>query len=339
AGDLDGVPPPLSVGDDAAVVDPTPPTRRRSGDDHPSEAEVRRRGVRLVATAALLVAIAGAAVWWFGVRTPTHEVPNLVGTPVAAAARAAAASEWRVDRATLVRRDGTRPGEVVGQSPRAGAQLAEGATLRLVVSLGSSLVPLPGSVVGQSIDAARAQVRSAGLRPGSTATQPDERLASGLVVSIRSAVTPNRNGEVPKGTVVTFVLSSGPAPRTLPATLIGLQPADAQRQLERLRLRVRRVDAFDPKVPFGLVAALQPAVGSKVARDSVVTMVVSKGPARVPVPNVAGRPADQAVAALRAARFPVAAVDGPPNGTVVATIPAAGTVVPSGSPIRVVTRP
>jgi serine/threonine-protein kinase len=97
--------------------------------------------------------------------------------------------------------------------------------------------------------------------------------------------------------------------------------------------------AYNDTVPAGMVASVSPGPGSPVNSNSVVTITLSKGPPPKPVPNVVGSPRAQAFAALTQQGFSpydlpqvFAQVAG---GTVVATNPAAGTVVAPGADHKV----
>jgi len=59
-------------------------------------------------------------------------------------------------------------------------------------------------------------------------------------------------------------------------------------------------------VPAGMVIGSSPAASDKVKKGGSVTITVSRGPKPIPVPDQAGRSADSATTALRAAGFLVA---------------------------------
>ena len=315
----------------AAAVPPAPadePTRRR------------RWPRRLLLVLAVLALVGGAAAWWFLIRVPTHEVPRFVGRQVAAARSAASQNDWHVDAGTVVRRDGTAPGEVVAQAPRAGSSLAEGGTLHLTVSLGPTLVPVP-KVTGVPESQARADLESGGLAVGPVTKANDEKVPSGSVVSAAPApgqpgVTPE--GTVPKGTEFALVVSSGPAPRTVPDGLTGVPLATAEARLEAVQLTAGVTEQHDEAVPLGVVMSQGTPPGTQVPRGTAVPLVVSSGPAPVPIPEVRGQSGTAATATLQAAGFVVSGIEGSPSGAVLATDPPAGEPHPKGTPVRIFTR-
>jgi len=297
-----------------------------------------RTGPVLVALVGLLVVLAGASVWWFALRTPTHAVPDLVGKQVATAASAARSSKWRLDQSTLVRQDGTRPGEVVAQSPKPGAQLAEGKTLRLTVSLGASLVVFPADLAGQPQDQVTAALRDAGFKVGGTTTANDENVAKGDVVSATPAVAPDAKGQVPRGTVVELVVSDGPAPRAVPPGLLGRPLAEVEAALKAVQLSAAPTLDYNPGVAPGSVISVDPPSGVEVPRGTAVKVVVSRGPAPVAVPNVAGKSVAEATSILGAAGFGVSSVRGDPALNVLGSEPAAGSMLQPGSSVVLVTQ-
>jgi serine/threonine-protein kinase len=317
--------------DEAPVspASPPPPARRRAG-----------RGRRVLAAVGVLALLAGgAALWWFVLRTPTHEVPAFVGDQLSSVRRAAERNGWRLDADTRVRRDGTDPGEVLAQRPRPGADLEEGRRLGVTVSLGPTLVVVPG-VAGTTGDEARAALEGAGLVVGSVTEAADEEVPAGSVVSatVAGGVELDPRGRAPKGTTVDLVLSSGPAPRTVPDGLVGVSLAEARARLAAVQLTAAVDEVYDDGVPAGVVIRAGTEAGTAVPRDSAVALVVSRGPAPVPVPDVAGQTGTAASAALEAAGFRVSGIEGSPSGRVLATDPPAGEAHQRGTAVRIFTR-
>jgi eukaryotic-like serine/threonine-protein kinase len=98
-------------------------------------------------------------------------------------------------------------------------------------------------------------------------------------------------------------------------------------------------EEFSDDVGVGLVIRTDPPAGTEVARDSVVTLVVSRGPDLVTVPNIAGFTADAAQAALAEVGLVGEVATAQLGGTVVSADPAIGTQVRRGSTVRVTLAP
>jgi serine/threonine-protein kinase len=95
----------------------------------------------------------------------------------------------------------------------------------------------------------------------------------------------------------------GPGAQLTIPDVAGQAPDAAQSTLEDLGVVVTRADQPSVAVPAGTVVGTDPSSGAHVARDSPVTLLISTGPAQLPLPQVIG--ADQATAqqALQQAKF------------------------------------
>ncbi|HMU80720.1 MAG TPA: PASTA domain-containing protein, partial [Microthrixaceae bacterium] len=289
---------------------------------------------------AALALLGAAAAWWFLIRVPVHDVPDLVGRPLAEASALARQNGWKLDDDTVVRVDDTRPGQVVEQSPRSGSTLSEGDTLHVTVSLGPTLVAVP-DLKGVPEAEARAQIEAAGLTAGPSSTTTDEEVPVGAVVSAGPAPgqeAPASDGTVPRGTELALVVSSGPAPRVVPDGLVGLSVADAKARLAAVQLGAAVTEVNDEVAPAGMVMAVGTPPGTSVPRDTAVALTVSKGPAPIPVPDVVGLAGTAASAQIQAVGLGVSGIEGSPSNAVLATDPPAGEAIPRGAPVRIFTR-
>jgi serine/threonine-protein kinase len=107
--------------------------------------------------------------------------------------------------------DDTVPdGVVIDQSPKGNDKATKGSTVTLIVSSGPTQVTVPTLVNFTEADAT-AQLRQRGLNVD-TATASDSTVAAGRVIR----TDPAAGTSVDKGSTVTLILSSGPAPTTAP---------------------------------------------------------------------------------------------------------------------------
>ncbi len=90
--------------------------------------------------------------------------------------------------------------------------------------------------------------------------------------------------------------------------------------------------------PVGVVLAQTPEAGTKVDKNSTVTLQVSKGPGTTTVPPLEGETTSQATRALKNAKLfadtSVQHSDTVPKGQVISANPAAGASVPKGSRVQ-----
>lgn len=342
--DVAVVPPPLDVpkGRSSKRRSSRKDTAKRDPSSGGAHGDPRRKR-RWIAIAALVVLVLGGtagAGWWFLVRIPTHEVPDWVGSDIAEVTVAAEANGWELGEIRHDRADGTAPGQVLVQDPGPGTELPEGEQVAFTVSDGPTLTVVP-TLNGLPEADAVAQLEAAGLEPGGRTGTHDETVPSGSVISAAVAEgvgAPDEAGQVPKGTVIDMVVSQGPAPRVVPEGIVGVPLSDAQDALAAVQLGVDTSEQYSSEVERGHVISSDTAPGTEVARDSVVSLVVSAGPEPIVVPDVTGRTGTSAASTLEAAGFTVSGIEGSPSGTVLATDPPAGESRLPGASVRVFTR-
>ncbi|MGH9283051.1 MAG: PASTA domain-containing protein, partial [Acidimicrobiales bacterium] len=226
---------------------------------------------------------------------PRIRVPNLVGSTYEEARDAVGQAGLEVRRRSRAAADPA--GTVIGQEPEPGT-FSTGRRLVLIVSSGPPPVPVPG-VAGRSGAEARSALESAGFEVV-VSSAFDEQVAAGAVVGQEPA--PGK--EVAPGSQVRLVISKGPEPVTVP-NVVGKTYEEAGDTLAGGHLSVKRSDAFSDSVPAGEIIRQDPVAGEEAPRDSSVTVVVSKGPDVVEVPDVRGEDIEDAVRKLEAAGFDV----------------------------------
>jgi serine/threonine-protein kinase len=308
--------------------------------DRSAEADARRRArqaqgrrprSRLLIGLLVVAAVAGAAALAYTqLYTPSHDVPELVGLTEAEATERVEDQGWEVRRLED-RLDGSEPGEVIAQAPEPGTRLQEGEAVTLTVSLGATLVDVPPDLVNRPATEVEAALAAAGFTVGETERAFNEDIALDHVISLAADGVSPLPARLPRGTAVDLSVSDGPTPRIIPALPAGATFDQYAALLQQERLQVARTDEFNPTIPANQVVSVQPAPGTEVPRDSVVTVVVSRGPAVV-VPNVIGQPLAQAITALQQVGLVIVETSG--NGGVLSMDPPPGTQVPLGSGVR-----
>jgi serine/threonine protein kinase/beta-lactam-binding protein with PASTA domain len=160
---------------------------------------------------------------------------------------------------------------------------------------------IPG-VIGKEQGAAIDLLQEAGLDPDPVVEEWSEDVPEGQVISLDPA-----KGEAIRGTDVRMVVSKGQERYEVDPAMVGLPRADVEKALqETLPVQVTIAEAHDDQLAAGLVIGFDPAAGTKLPRDSVVTVIVSLGHAPVGVPDVTGQSPEQAESNLKAAGFEVA---------------------------------
>jgi beta-lactam-binding protein with PASTA domain len=188
-------------------------------------------------------------------------------------------------------------------------------------------VPL---VIGQKQQAAVAALRRAKL--GAVVLETHTKQPKDTVVR----QDPGADTQVAAGTKVRLTVSSGPLAVAVPNT-VGLSAADAIKKLQAKNFTPHIVQVVSKKAP-GTVVTQKPAAGASARPDATVTLGVSKGGAKVTVPNVVGQTEAAAVTAIHGQGLDatVALVSSSkPRQTVVAQSPAAGAKVDQGTAVRI----
>ena len=250
----------------------------------------KRRWKKRIAFAVLVVmALAGGGtVAYNTVLNPSHLVPDLSGIPEAEARNVLSQYGWTVlvskERSDVVQKD-----QVIRTDPAVGASVKKRDSITFFVSEGPTLTALE-DFTALTVDAARARISELGLVPATT-DLADEVIAIGTVLSwsIPDQPTLKAGDTLVKGTTVSLVLSSGPAPRTLPK-LVGLSVEEATTMLTELGLTVTNLgESPTLAIGRGRISAQLPGVGEKVPRGSAVLIAVSSGQKQVILPAIYGR--------------------------------------------------
>jgi serine/threonine protein kinase/beta-lactam-binding protein with PASTA domain len=291
----------------------------------------RRRWLAL--PIALLVVAAGVTAAVVATRPPPmRPVPRLVGESSSQAAAAVGIRHLRLAVAGHRYDQGAAPGVVVAQQPAAG-RLRQGRAVSVIISLGPPPVPVP-NLTGDTQAQAAAALADAHLKPGAIAARSSTTVAQGKIIAWT-----DQGQVVPQATKVGLVVSSGLPFVTVPS-LSGTASASfggARSALAGATLNATEAEAFNSTVPAGEVVGTDPGPGTSVRMDSTVTVVLSKGPPVVAIPDVSGQSVSSATQALTSVGLTVSGVSGNPTVAVTATSPAKGAVVQKGSSVELIT--
>jgi serine/threonine-protein kinase len=149
------------------------------------------------------------------------------------------------------------------------------------------------SLLQLSVADAAKKANKDGLKVERKGEDFSEVVGPGLVLR----TDPSPGSSIDKGGTIGLILSKGPERYAVP-DVVGRTEDVARQMLEDTHLTPQRDEAFSLKVPQGQVVSTDPEAGTELKRDEAVTIIVSKGPKPVALPNVVGQPVDQAKAAL-----------------------------------------
>ncbi len=198
-----------------------------------------------------------------------------------------------------------------------------------------SKIAIP-SVVGLSTSDATSALTPLGLHAVVAQQVFSENVAVGRVISS----FPGGGGHLASGGTVSLTVSKGKERLTVPS-LKGLTPDVASNQIASAGLKVGTItEIFSSKVAKGHVIAIAPGPGSKVRRDSLVNLVVSKGREQIAASSYVGQSGDQALNELTNLGFQVTSTyafsDTIPVGAVMKQAPAGGVALNKGAKISLI---
>jgi beta-lactam-binding protein with PASTA domain len=172
------------------------------------------------------------------------------------------------------------------------------------------------------------RLSEAGFRGRVVETEPHPDAPSGTV----TWQDPPPALEAPAGAVVRLTVSNGPPEIPIP-DVVGLQTLLAREILQAAGFDVGRVDSIAALSDLGSIVVTRPGAGVARSPGTAITLVVSQGPAVIPVPSVVGLTHREAwdrlaEAGLKVGRVMTRPTDSMDPGRVVEQRPAAGTRSP-----------
>jgi serine/threonine-protein kinase len=189
-------------------------------------------------------------------------------------------------------------------------------------------------VVGEEVAEAQRILEDRGFRVSIT-QEANEDFEEGVVFD----QDPENGEKVDEGSTVRLKVSAGAEAIPVP-DVIGSQVEQARLLLSGQGFTVRVEEVNSEDAPVGEVVDQDPGPNEEAPRGSEVTLIVSKGPADRPVPDVVGRTIAEASNLLGQAGFTVNQTSEPSTtveeGVVIRTDPPADTVRPKGSAVTVV---
>lgn len=195
------------------------------------------------------------------------EVPELEKMTVEDASKALAEIGLQLDPAVKKEASDTVPeGQILEQSPGAGAQVSKGSRVSIKVSSGVEEVRVP-AIDGMQWETAEKNLTSLGFVPEVKIVDSD--LPKGTVISLEQA-----GQKMPKGSVVNVTVSNGSSIST--PTITGMTVPQAVRALRdagwtapETSLQQRRVPT-NALVDQGTIAKQDPQAGEPLPKDSLV---------------------------------------------------------------------
>jgi serine/threonine-protein kinase len=177
------------------------------------------------------------------------------------------------------------------------------------------------SVVGGTKKQAEKTLEPLGFEVKVLKSQFDEQIPKGKIISM----SPPAGSRLGEGEEIAVVLSKGPERYEVP-NLRGKSLTQATVQLANQKLVVGSTrEQFDERFAKGQILSTSPTSGTLIKKNSVVNLVISKGPELIAVASYVGKSSEQALNELTDAGFVVTQKevysDQFPLGTVISQIP------------------
>lgn len=264
-----------------------------------------RRGRVFLLLAVLAAVIAGLLTWYF-TELRYVDTPVLTSSSVAAAKKQAEADGFKFKE---VRKDYSETfleGTVMSTDPKPGEKILPGSTIKAIVSKGPDRVYIPaGNFKGLKISEARKLLEAQDLVLGKRTQAYDEKIPEGRIIRADGVTSQD---PLKRGETVNVIVSRGRLPIAV-ASQVGKSLDDARTSLQAAGFKVDTNEAFSDTVQRGNVIAQNPD-GGNLFKGDTVTLTVSKGAEKIPIPDVVGKSRAEAIQILEAAGFKVRAVGG-----------------------------
>ena len=267
----------------------------------PSEGTTRSktRGRLIGGIVGAIVLLAAILTWFFmwgpGSFRPMVDVVNQQWPDASKSLTAADVTFERVD----VFDDNIPAGNVARTNPAPGKPLGRFQTAKIFVSKGIEMLTMP-DLTGKTREEAVELVKKARFNTPQISEDFHDTVPEGQI----SSQDPAPNASVAHNTIVKITVSQGRQPVSMP-DLVGKPSQEAQNELTQVGLQPQVTEDFSDNVPKGKVISQNVAPNTTLHRLDQVSLVISKGPEMVAVPNVFGKNEGDARAALESAGFTV----------------------------------
>uniref|UniRef100_UPI0025DCC1DA PASTA domain-containing protein n=1 Tax=uncultured Aeromicrobium sp. TaxID=337820 RepID=UPI0025DCC1DA len=292
---------------------PEQPAQQPSAATAPSDPAPARRTSRrgtFLLLAALIALALTAFGGWYVAEGRYVDAPELTGMSRDEAVQTAQTLGFDVEFAPAAFSEDVPADHVISTDPPAGEQILPDSTITIILSKGKERYEVP-DLAGKTVDEALAIVGPLNLTLGQIAEEFHEQIPQGSIIRI---VNYDVGAQVKRGTALDIVVSKGREPIAI-TDFVGQPVDDARSGLQRVGFLVNVQEEFSDDVEQGRVISQQPQGGSAFRGDTI-TLVVSKGPEMVAVPDLGGmseaeakRAVEELGLTLNATRNPLAGDD------------------------------
>lgn len=231
---------------------------------------------------ALLIVLIIVAASWYKTSGPGNKIviPSLAGMTQTQAAKTVAELGLKVDVTQEVFSEDVPKGKVITSDPAGGGRVEIAGTVHLIVSKGKDRIEVP-DLVGLTLESAAALLKSSNLKIGRVSEKYNYTIEAGLIID----GNPSSGSPVRKDSSVDLIISQGPEQVEL-INFQGKTSDQAQSELTAAGLIASSKYEYSDTIPIGTVISQTPSDVSTVGKGEKITLVISKGPSKIFVPNV-----------------------------------------------------
>ncbi|MFD1860033.1 Stk1 family PASTA domain-containing Ser/Thr kinase [Aeromicrobium camelliae] len=269
--------------------------------------EKSRRGLFLLIAALIALVLTALGGWYVAVGRYV-DAPELTGLSRDDAVKTAQADGFEVEFAPAAFSEDVPADHVISTDPAAGEQILPDTTITVTLSKGKERYEVP-DLAGKTVDEAQTIVGSLNLKLGDTTEEFHEEIPQGSIIRVTNY---DVGAQVKRDTALDIVVSKGREPIAI-TDYVGTPIDEARNGLQGVGFLVNVQEEFSDDVEEGRVISQQPQ-GGTAFRGDTVTLVVSKGPEMVKVPDLGGKSEADAKKAVEEAGLKLNATRNPLAG-------------------------
>ena len=231
---------------------------------------------------ALLIVLLIVATSWYRISGPGNKIaiPSLAGMSQTQAAKTVAELGLKVEVTQEVFSEDVPKGKVITSDPAGGGRVEIAGTVNLIISKGQDRIKVP-DLVGLTLESATAVLKSSDLKIGRVSEKFSENFEAGLLID----GNPSSGSPVRKDSSVDLIISKGLEQVEL-TNFQGKTSDQAQSELTAAGLIASSKYEYSDTIPIGTVISQTPSDVSTVGKGEKITLVISKGPSKIFIPNV-----------------------------------------------------
>ncbi|WP_241157080.1 Stk1 family PASTA domain-containing Ser/Thr kinase [Adlercreutzia sp. ZJ304] len=294
----------------------------------------KKKGVIIAVCAIAAIAVIAVLAFMFLGGGEKGEVPEVTGKTTLEAQQMIENAGFKLGKTDSAFDTSVPAGQVISQNPKGGTEAVKGSKIDLVISQGTEEVEVP-DVLGMSLPDAQKALAAKGFIVGKTTEGYSDEYSEGQIME----QSPVAKGKAAEGSKVDLVVSKGSEQATVPS-IEGLDIDTARKRAEAEGLTISQSGSQNSdKIAANCVISQNPAAGTKVAKGSTISYVISNGSSAIIVQGVVGYTESGAKSALSNQGLKVsvdyAYSDSVAKGNVISQSPSAGTSVSKGATVTI----